>query len=62
LFAVKTNKDNHAKRLPIVMSTWAPAAKNIIYVSEVEDPEYRTIVLPGERVGTKRKCTQRVKR
>ncbi len=47
LFAVKTNKDNHEKRLPIVMKTWAPAAKNIIYVSEVVDPEYGTTVLPG---------------
>ena len=30
------------------MSTWAPATKNIIYVSEVEDPDYGTTVLPGK--------------
>ena len=36
------------------MSTWTPATKNIIYVSEVEDPDYGTTVLPGEAFKTKK--------
>ena len=55
LFAVKTNKDNHKDRLPIVKQTWAPATKNIIYVSEVVDPEFGTTVLPGLKRSTQ-KC------
>ena len=36
------------------MSTWTPATKNIIYVSEVEDPDYGTTVLPGEAFKAKK--------
>ena len=48
LFAIKTCKDHHDLRLPTVLETWAPAAQNIIYVSEVVDPKYGTVVLPGK--------------
>ena len=47
LFAIQTCKDHHDLRLPTVHETWAPAAQNIIYVSEVVDPKYGTVVLPG---------------
>jgi len=52
LFAVKTCEAFHKKRLPIVLATWAPATKNIIYVSEVVDPEFNTTILPGAEINT----------
>ena len=46
LFAVKTCEKFHAIRLPIINQTWASAAKNIQYFSEVADSRYQTRKLP----------------
>ena len=48
-FAVKTCEKFHAERLPIIFETWAKAALNIQYFSEVADPEYGTVHLDGVR-------------
>lgn len=45
LFAVKTCSMFHEERLPVIKETWAKAAPNIIFVSEVEDPKIGTIRL-----------------
>ena len=47
LFAVKTCKKYHDERLPIIKKTWAEAAPNIKYFSEVTDPKVGTIQLEG---------------
>ena len=46
LFAVKTCKKHHKERLPIIRQTWAKAALNIEYFSEVVNKKYQTRVLP----------------
>ena len=46
LFAVKTCEKFHEVRLPIINQTWASAAKNIKYFSEVADSRYQTQKLP----------------
>lgn len=43
LFAVKTCQKFHRERLPVVQGTWGAAAPNVVYFSEVEDPEFGTI-------------------
>lgn len=47
LFAIKTCKKFHASRLPIIHQTWAPAALNLKLFSEISDPEWHTVSLPG---------------
>lgn len=47
LFAVKTCKQYHADRLPVVQETWARAAEHVMYFSEEEDAAWGTTVLPG---------------
>ncbi len=49
LIAVKTCEQFHAERLPVVRDTWGSAAPNVKYFSDVEDPAYDTVVLPGVR-------------
>ena len=45
LFAVKTCQKYHSERLPVIKQTWARAASNIMYFSEVTDPAWETIQL-----------------
>ena len=47
LFAVKTCQKYHEERLPIIKKTWAEAAPNIMYFSEVTDKDFETIQLDG---------------
>ncbi len=56
LFAVKTCGKFHHERLPVVQDTWAGAAPNLIYFSEVEDPDFGTVVLEGVRNTEKGHC------
>ena len=44
--AVKTCTAFHSSRLPVVQSTWGPHFPNIQYVSDSEDSEFGTTVLP----------------
>ena len=53
-FAVKTCKKYHSERLPIIFQTWAKAAVNIDYFSEVAEAEYLTKVLPEVNKNTER--------
>jgi UDP-glucose:O-linked fucose beta-1,3-glucosyltransferase len=54
LFAVKTCQLFHNSRLQIVRETWGKVAENIIYVSDVENSELQTVVLPGAEENTSR--------
>ena len=47
LFGVKTCEKFHKERLPVIRDTWAKAALNIMYFSEVEDKDFETVRLPG---------------
>ena len=46
LIAVKTCQKYHNDRLKAVMDTWGPLVKHLLLVSDAEDPEMGTIVLP----------------
>ena len=46
-FAVKTCEKYHESRLPIISKTWAQAAFNVEYFSEVADPTYNAKTLPS---------------
>ena len=47
LFAVKTCKKYHEERLPVIQKTWAEAALNVMYFSEVTDSHWNTLQLEG---------------
>ena len=47
LFAVKTCEKFHQERLPVIKDTWGQAALQIMYFSEITDPEIGTIQLDG---------------
>ena len=52
LFALKTCKAYHQSRLPVLKETWSSIPDHIIFVSNFEDPEFGTIVLPGASKNT----------
>ena len=54
LFAVKTCAKFHDDRLPVLKATWAEVTSHIVYVSDKEDPNHRTIVLPGAETNVTR--------
>lgn len=58
LFAVKTCEKYHEERLPIIQSTWADAALNLILVSEKADPAFGTSTLPGAMNTEKGHCNK----
>jgi len=47
LFAVKTWSGFHAERLPILQQTWPRVTPHIVYASDLADPKFGTVVLPG---------------
>eukprot|EP00095_Tigriopus_kingsejongensis_P006246 snap_masked-scaffold1159_size58420-processed-gene-0.4 protein:Tk06246 transcript:snap_masked-scaffold1159_size58420-processed-gene-0.4-mRNA-1 annotation:"general transcription factor iif subunit 1 isoform x1" len=58
LFAVKTCEKFHEERLTVIQETWGPAAVNVIYVSEKEDPQFDTLRLPGLRNTERGHCNK----
>lgn len=52
LFVVKTWSANHHSRLKILQNTWTRHAKNIVYASDLVDPNFGTTVLPGAERNT----------
>jgi hypothetical protein len=59
---VKTCSKFHGDRLPIIKDTWAQAVSNIMYMSEVTDPQLGTLQLPGSHIMLRdlliQKCVQ----